>query len=253
MKIVIIGGTGLIGRQLVADLASRGHEVVTASPSSGVDILTGAGLAEAFADAQIAVDVSNSPSFADEDVLAFFRTSTANILAAAGRAGVKHLVALSVVGTDRLQASGYFRAKQVQEELINQGDVPFTIVRATQFFEFMGTIADGYTRDGVAHLPTFALQPIASADVAAALADTALSTPVGGLVEIAGPERAPLAEFVGTWLGDRGDPRPVSFEQGADYFGAPVDDRTLVPEDGAHIMPTRFESWLAARKAAEHA
>lgn len=253
MKIVVIGGTGLVGRQLVATLASRGHEVAAASPSSGVDTITGAGLAEAFAGAQVVVDVSNSPSFADDAVLAFFRASTSNILSAARSAGVEHLVALSVVGTDRLQASGYFRAKQAQETLIAQGTVPFTIVRATQFFEFMGTIADGYTRHGVAHLPTFALQPIASADVAAALADAALSQPVCSLIEIAGPERAPLAQFVGSWLGNQDDPRPVTFEQGADYFGAPVDDRTLVPEDGAQVMPTRFGSWLAAQTIAEHA
>jgi uncharacterized protein YbjT (DUF2867 family) len=253
MKMVVIGGTGLVGRQLVATLAGRGHEVIAASPSSGVDILAGTGLAEAFAGAQVVVDVSNSPSFADVDVLAFFQTSTANILAAAKRAGVKHLVALSVVGTDRLQAAGYFRAKQAQETLIARGSVPFTIVRATQFFEFMGAIADGYTRDGVAHLPTFALQPIASADVAAALADAALSDPAGGVIEIAGPERAPLAEFVGTWLGDRDDPRPVAFEQDADYFGAPADDGTLVPDDGARIMPTRFEPWLAVQTIAAHA
>lgn len=253
MKIVIVGGTGLIGRQLVAALARRGHEAIAASPSSGVDILTGAGLAQAFAGAQVVVDVSNSPSFADDAVLAFFRASATNILAAARAAGVRHLVALSVVGTDRLQASGYFRAKQAQETLIAQGGVPFTIVRATQFFEFMGTIADGYTQAGVAHLPTFALQPIASADVATALADAALAKPLSGTIEIAGPDRAPLAEFVGTWLGERDDPRAVTFEQQAVYFGAPADDRTLVPGGEARIMPTRFEAWLAAQPAAAHA
>ncbi|QNE31075.1 SDR family oxidoreductase [Sphingomonas sp. NBWT7] len=253
MKIVVIGGTGLIGRQLVGNLLGMGREAVAASPSSGVDVLTGAGLDEAFADARVVVDVSNSPSFEDKAVLSFFDTSTRNVVAAARSAGVAHLVALWVVGTARLQASGYFRAKQAQEDLIQASGLPFTIVHATQFFEFMATIADGYTRDGVVHLPTFALQPIASADVAAALVHVALAPPLGGVVEIAGPERAPLAEFVGSWLGERDDPRPVYIDQGTSYFGTPVDDTSLVPGERARLLPTRFDAWLESQRKLEHA
>jgi uncharacterized protein YbjT (DUF2867 family) len=170
MKIVVIGGTGLIGRPLVGFLRARGHDVVAASPSTGIDALTGAGLAEALSDATVVVDVSNAPSFEDEAALAFFRGTTANLLTAAREAGVRHLVALSVVGTDRLQASGYFRAKLAQEQLIADGGLPYTIVRATQFFEFLSAIADGYTRDNAVYLPGIALQPIAAADVSALLA-----------------------------------------------------------------------------------
>lgn len=253
MKIVVIGGTGLIGRKLVSDLAHRGHEVVAASPSSGVDSVTGAGLAEAFAKAQVVVDVSNAPSFSDDEVLSFFRISATKIAAAARKAGVAHVVVLSIVGTDRLQASAYFRGKQAQEAAFAQSGVPFTIVRATQFFEFLGTIADGYTREGVAHLPVIALQPVAAADVAAALADVALSNPVHGVPEIAGPERAPLVEFVGTWLGHRDDPRAIVSDEEAGYFGVPADDRTLVPGERARLLPTRFEAWLAAQPAQEQA
>lgn len=253
MKIVVIGGTGLIGRQLVTDLSDRGHEVVAASPSTGVDSISGAGLAEAFAGAEVVVDVSDPPSLDDEAVLSFFRTSATNIVETARATGVAHLVALSVVGTDRLQASGYFRGKQAQETVIAGGSLLFTIVRATQFFEFLSTIADGYTSDGVTRLPTFALQPVAAADVAEALAEIATSEPSGGVIEIAGPERAPLAEFVGTWLGERDDPRAIVFDEGAGYFGAPADDHTLVPGESARLLPTRFEAWLAAQLAAERA
>lgn len=251
MKIVIIGGTGLIGRTLVSLLWNQGHEAVAASPSTGVDALTGAGLSDALVGAAAVVDVSNAPSFDDAAVLAFFRSTTANLLEAARTAGVRHFVALSVVGTDRLQASGYFRAKLVQEQLIAEGDLPYTIVRATQFFEFLSTIADGYTREDAVHLPNIALQPVAAADVAALLATVATATPFDGVVEVGGPERAPLAEFTAGWLGARDDPRRIVVTEDRGYFGAPADDRTLVPDDGARITPTRFESWLASYSQAQ--
>lgn len=251
MKIVIIGGTGLIGRTLVSLLRNQGHEAVAASPSTGVDALTGAGLSDALVGAAAVVDVSNAPSFDDAAVLAFFRSTTANLLEAARTAGVRHFVALSVVGTDRLQASGYFRAKLVQEQLIAEGDLPYTIVRATQFFEFLSTIADGYTREDAVHLPNIALQPVAAADVAALLAAVATATPSDGVVEVGGPERAPLAEFTAGWLGARDDPRRIVVTEERDYFGAPADDRTLVAGDGARITPTRFESWLASYSQAQ--
>jgi uncharacterized protein YbjT (DUF2867 family) len=253
MKIVVIGGTGLIGRQLVAILAGQGHSAIAAAPSTGVDTLSGADLAEALAGADMVVDVSNAPSFEDAAVLNFFKRSASNLTAAARAAGVGRIVALSVVGTDRLHASGYFRAKQVQERIIVAGGVPFTIVRATQFFEFMATIAAGYTDRGVVRLPTFALQPIASHNVAVALADAVAAPATGRTIEIAGPERAALAEFVGTWLGERDDPRVVTFDESNLYFGAPVDDATLVPSEGARIMPTRFDAWLSAQRVLEAA
>lgn len=249
MKIVILGGTGLVGRQLVAELASLGHDAVAASPSNGVDSMTGAGLLAAFTGAQVVVDVTNPKSFEDDAVIDFFRSSAGNIAAAARKADVGHLLVLSIVGTDRLQTSGYFRGKLAQEQAFADSGVPFTIVRATQFFEFLGTIADGHTREGVEHLPTFAFQPIASADVALALADAATSQPVNGVLEIAGPERAPLAEFVGTWLGVQDDPRPIVADESAGYFGAPADDTTLVPGDDASLTQTRFAAWLDRQPA----
>ena len=247
MKIVIIGGTGLIGRPLVGRLLAEGHDVVTASPSTGIDALTGAGLAQALTDAVVVVDVSNAPSFGDEAALAFFRGTTTNLLEAARDAGVRHVVALSVVGTDRLQASGYFRAKLAQEQLVAAGGVPYTIVRATQFFEFLSTIADGYTRDDTVCLPTIALQPVAAADVSALLARIATAAPAGGIIEVAGPERAPLAELTASWLGTRDDPRRIIVTAEHDYFGAPADDRTLIPGENPQIAPTRFDEWLAAQ------
>lgn len=252
MKIVILGGTGLIGKPLVGLLRASGHDVVVASPSMGIDALTGAGLAQALMDASVVVDVSNAPSFEDEAAHAFFRGTTTNLLKAACDARVRHFVALSVVGTDRLQTSGYFRAKMAQEQLIAAGRVPYTIVRATQFFEFLSTIADGYTRDDAAHLPSIALQPVAAADVSALLAEIATTAPADGIVEMAGPERAPLAEFTANWLGARDDSRPIIVTADRDYFGAPADDRTLVPGEHARIGPTRFETWLAAQLK-EHA
>jgi uncharacterized protein YbjT (DUF2867 family) len=245
MKIVVIGGTGLIGSQTVAKLRAAGHEGVAASPTSGVNAVTGEGLAKVLAGADAVVDVANSPSFADEAAMDFFRQAGAHLLAAEQAAGVRHHVALSVVGTERLQTSGYFRAKLVQEQLIAAATVPYTIVRATQFFEFFRGVADFETRDGVVHLTTAAMQPMASADVAAALTDAVLGQPIGGTVEVAGPERATVADFVSAWLRHVNDPRRVVVEDGAPYFGIAVDDSSLPPGPSARIMPTRFKDWLA--------
>ena len=245
MKIVIIGGTGLIGRQVAAKLQPLGHEVVAASPSSGVNALTGEGLAAALEGAQVVVDVANSPSFEDAAVLRFFETSSRNLLAAEAAAGVRHHVALSIVGTDRPNAPGYFRGKLAQERLIEASPAPYTIVRATQFFEFIGAIANADVTDGVIRLSSGDMQPMASADVAQALVDVALGAPVKGVVEIAGPERAPFARFVGAWLAHNHDPRTIAADPAAPYFGAPVYDGLLTPGPGARIMPTRYDDWLA--------
>ncbi|MGI3901148.1 MAG: SDR family oxidoreductase [Janthinobacterium lividum] len=246
MKIVVIGGTGLIGRQVVARLQSVGHEAVSASPASGVNTVTGAGLADALKGAQVVVDVANSPSFEPSAVRAFFETSGRNLLGAERAAGVRHHVALSVVGSDRPDAAPYLKAKFAQERLIEASGIPYTIIRATQFFEFMGGIADAGTRNGIVHLSPAALQPIASADVAQAVAEAATAPPLDGFIEVAGPERAPFAEFVGTWLGHRDDPRRIVVDPAAPYFGAPVDDASLTPGPAARIMPTRFDDWLTA-------
>jgi uncharacterized protein YbjT (DUF2867 family) len=246
MKIVVIGGTGLIGRQVVANLRSLGNEAVPASPASGVNTLTGEGLAAALQGAQAVVDVANSPSFEAAAVLAFFQTSGRNLLQAEAQAGIRHHVALSVVGTDRPHAPAYFAAKLAQERLIAAARIPYTIIRATQFFEFMGAIADEGTQGNVVRLSPAAMQPIASRDVAQALAQAVLAGPVNGIVEIAGPERAPFAEFVGTWLGHRDDPRRIVVDPAAPYFGMPITDATLTPGGDARIMPTRFEAWLTA-------
>lgn len=245
MKIVIIGGTGLIGSKLAPLLRSRGHEVLQASPSRGVNAVSGEGLEAALAGAEIVVDVSNSPSFEDKAVLEFFETGTRNLAAAAKQAGVRHLVALSVVGTDRLQGNGYFRAKLAQERLIAGSHIPWTILRATQFHEFVGAIADGGRRDGEVHVSSQLMQPMLSDDVALALADAALATPVNGIGETAGPEAAPMAEFVRRWLRKQDDGSRVVAGADVPYFGAPLAPRTLVPDDGARIMPTRFDDWLA--------
>ena len=205
MKIVIIGGTGLIGSKLAPLLRSRGHEVLQASPSRGVNAVTGEGLQPALAGADIVVDVSNSPSFDDKAVLHFFETGTRNLIEAAKQAGVRHCVALSIVGTDRLESSGYFRAKLAQERLIANSGLAYTILRATQFFEFVGAIADSGRRDGAVHASSQLMQPLLSDDVAAALADVTLGDPANGICEVAGPEAAPLADFVGRWLRKQGD------------------------------------------------
>lgn len=245
MKIVVIGGSGLIGKKLAAILQQRGHEVAPASPSTGVNALTGEGLAGALAGADVVVDVSNSPSFADAAVMEFFETSTRNLLAAESAAGARHHVALSVVGADRMPDSGYMRAKVAQEGLIKAGALPYTIVRATQFFEFLGGIAGSGAEGGAIRLPTAPMQPLAAADVSAALADVAEATPANGTIELAGPEAASIAEFVGRFLAATGDVRTVVADPQARYFGAALDDRGLAPGANPRLGPTQFEDWLA--------
>jgi uncharacterized protein YbjT (DUF2867 family) len=250
MKIVVIGGTGLIGKKLIPLLRERGQEAVAASPSSGVNTLTGEGLAEVLAGASVVVDVSNSPSFEDKAVLEFFATSARNLLAAEAAAGVRHHVALSVAGADRHPDSGYLRAKVAQERLIEGGKVPYTIVRATQFFEFLGGITKAGTDGGVVRLPDAPMQPLAADDVAAALADIALGPPANATLELAGPEVQSIAAFVQRALAARGDTRTVVADPQARYFGAALDARGLTP-DGANprIGPTRFEEWLRRSSA----
>lgn len=245
MKIVIIGGTGLIGRQLLDRLRRQGHEVLAATPSRGIDALTGQGLDAALAGAQVVVDVSNSPSFEDRAVMAFFETSTRRLLAAEAAAGVAHHVALSVVGTQRLPDSGYFRAKLAQEALIRQSQQPYSIVQATQFFEFLGAIAQGGLQGDTLRLSTALFQPIASEDVVAALQDVALGAPLNGTLEIAGPEPITLADAVSQHLAASGDPRRVIGDAGAGYFGARIDDRSLTPGQAARLGTTRLADWLA--------
>jgi len=248
MKIVVIGGTGLIGSKLVNKLRQLGHEVVAASPSSGVNSITGEGLAEAFAGAQVVVDVTNSPSWEDKAVMEFFVTSTRNQLAAESAAGVGHHVALSVVGTDRLLASGYFRAKIAQEDMIKASGVPYTILRSTQFFEFVGGIAQEATDGQTVRLPSALMQPIVSDDVAAALADIALGAPVNGTVEVAGPEPIRLDELVRRYLNANRDTRQVITDPRARYYGLEVNDQSLTPGDNPRIGPTRYEEWLSHSK-----
>jgi uncharacterized protein YbjT (DUF2867 family) len=244
MKIVVIGGSGLIGAKLVKRLGEQGHEVVAASRSSGVDTLTGEGLAEALVGAQVVVDVANSPSFEDQAVLEFFETAGRNILGAEAAAGVGHHVALSVVGTERLLASGYFRAKMRQEELIKRAKIPYTIVRATQFFEFVGAIA-GTAADGDAvRLSPAMMQPIAADDVAAMLAEIAVGEPLNGMVELAGPEPIRMDELARQYLAATSDGRKVTTDVHAGYFGTPVNDDSLTPGRGARLGPTRFGEWL---------
>ncbi|MCA0758168.1 SDR family oxidoreductase [Paenibacillus sp. N4] len=245
MKIVVIGGTGLIGKNLVSNLRTLGHEVVAASPSAGVNAVTGEGLADALSGAQVVVDVANSPSFEDQAVLEFFETSTRNLLAAEAAAGVNHHVALSVVGTDRLLQSGYFRAKMAQEELTKASDVSYTIVRATQFFEFIESIAYVATEGQTVRLSSDPIQPIAAADVSAALADFTLAVPVNGIVELAGPDRFRLDELARRLLSVRQDTRQVITDDNALYFGAKLDEQSLVPGYNPRIAPTHFEDWLS--------
>jgi uncharacterized protein YbjT (DUF2867 family) len=244
MKIVVIGGTGLIGSKLVTKLRAHGHEVVAASPNSGVNTITGEGLAEALRGASVVVDVSNSPSFEDAAVLKFFETSTRNLLAAEAKAGVRHHVALSVVGTERLSESGYFRAKIAQEKLIRGSSIPYSIVHATQFFEFVKSIADASSDGTTVRLAPVLIQPMAADDVAEAVGRIAIGAPVNGIVEVAGPQEFRLDEFIRQGLHARNDPRKVVADPGAGYFGVEVDERTLVPNLGAQLGKTRFETWL---------
>jgi uncharacterized protein YbjT (DUF2867 family) len=250
MKIVVIGGTGLIGSKTVNILRQRGHEVAAASPSSGVNTLTGAGLAEALKGAQVVVDVANSPSFEDKPAMDFFETSGRNLLAAEKTARVKHHVALSVVGTDRLTGSGsgslsgYFRAKLAQENLIKASGIPFTIVHATQFFEFVKSIAQSPGDGSTIRLSSVLMQPMVSDDVAAAVAEVALGEPANGVIEIAGPEQIRQDELVRQYLSATGDARKVITDDKAGYFGIEVDDQSLVPGANPRLGPTHFAEWL---------
>ena len=245
MKIVVIGGTGLIGAKLVSLLQQLGHEVVAASPSRGINSVTGEGLAATLAGAKAVVDVSNAPSWEDQAVLEFFENSTRNLLAAEAVAGVRHHVALSVVGSDRLLASGYFRAKVAQEKLIQSGSIPYTIVRATQFFEFAGGIANSATSGQTVRLPSALMQPIVSDDVAAALASVAVAAPLNAIVDLAGPDVIPLDEVVRQFLKASQDPRTVITDEQAPYYGIPVKDRSLVPDGKAwRLGTTHFGDWL---------
>jgi len=252
MKIVIVGGTGLIGTKLVNLLRSGGHEVIAASPSLGINSITGEGLTEALTGAQVVVDVTNSPSWEDKAVLEFFETSTSNVLAAEAKTGVGHHVALSIVGCDRLPASGYLRAKIAQEKLIKTSPIPYTIVRATQFFEFVKGIADSATNGRTVRLPSALFQPIFSDDVAIALARMAVAKPVNGIVELAGPDAIPFDEVIRQYLAAQKDPRTVVTDEQARYFGTPLEKCSLVPEGENPLLGSaRFADWLS-RTAPRH-
>ena len=245
MKIVVIGGTGLIGSKLVNRLRQKGHEVVAASPDSGVNTITGEGLADVLAGTQVVVDLANSPSFEDKAVMAFFTTAGRNLLAAEKAAGVGHHLALSVVGSDRLPDSGYLRAKLAQEDLIKASGIPYTILRSTQFFEFIGAIIKSGTEGDVIRLSPALFQPIASDDVVAALADLVVGPPLNATVEVAGPDARPLDKFVRTFLAATGDRREVTADVHARYFGAELNDRSLTPGDHPRLGSIRFEDWLS--------
>ena len=245
MKVVIIGGTGLIGSKLVARLRGDGHQAVPASPDTGVNTLTGEGLAQVLTGAAVVIDVSNSPSFEDAAVLKFFETSTGNLLAAEAAAGVGHHVALSIVGCDRVPESGYLRAKVAQEKLIRNSRIPYSIVRATQFFDFLKRIADEATDGNRVRIPPVLFQPIAAADVASAVGRVAVGAPLNGILEVAGPQQFRFDEFSRLGLGARHDPREVVADPNARYFGAELGERALVPEANARLGEIRFEDWLA--------
>ena len=249
MKIVVIGGTGLIGSKTVATLRQRGHEVVAASPNTGVNTVTGEGLKEAMAGTQVVIDLANSPSFEDTAVLQFFETSGRNLLAAEAAAAVRHHVALSIVGTDRSD-NGYFRAKVAQEKLIKASGIPYTIIRSTQFMEFLRGIADSGADGNIVRIAPGLFQPIAADDVAANVADVALAPPRNGIVEIAGPERAPFNEFVARYLQAVGDPREVVRDPEARYFGGRVEEHSLVPLGEARLGHIGFDEWLRRSRAA---
>ena len=246
MKVVIIGGTGLIGRKLATRLESGGHEVVAAAPSTGVNSLTGEGLNEVLTGANAVVDVTNSPSFEDNAVMDFFRKSTGHLLTAAAAAGVSHYIALSVVGADRIRGSGYLRAKRAQEGLIEAGGVPYTVLRATQFFEFLKAIADGATTGNAVHMSPAKFQPVAADDVAATLAEIATAQPKNGVVELAGPEASSMAEFIQSFLSSKGDQRKVVADPNVKYFGAVLDEDGLAPTGKFVAGRIRFADWVRA-------
>jgi uncharacterized protein YbjT (DUF2867 family) len=245
MRIVVIGGTGLVGSKVVTKLREQGHEAVAAAPNTGVNTLTGEGLSEVLQNASVVVDVSNSPSLEGPAALIFFQTSTGNLLDAEAKAGVKHHVALSVVGTERLLESGYFRAKIAQEQLIRSSPIPYSVVHATQFFEFVKSIADSATEQGVVRVAPVLIQPMAADDVATAVAKVATGPPVNGIVEVAGPQTFRLDELIREGLSARKDPRQVMADPNARYFDAVLSERTLVPGDNARLGETRFEDWLS--------
>jgi uncharacterized protein YbjT (DUF2867 family) len=244
MKVVIIGGTGLIGSKLVAGLRTHGHESIAASPDTGVNTLTGEGLADVLRGASVVVDVSNSPSFEEAAVMTFFTTSTRNLLEHAAAAGVRHYVALSVVGTGRIPGSPYLRAKNAQETLIKSGGIPYSIVHATQFFEFVKRIADEATDGKTVRLPPVLIQPMAADDVARAIGRVAVGAPLNGTVEVAGPQKFRFDELIRQDLAARNDPRQVVVDPHAQYFGAELSERSLIPADDARLGETRFEEWL---------
>jgi len=249
MKIVVIGGTGLIGSKAVAILRENGHEVVAASPRSGINSITGEGLNEALAGAQVVIDLANSPSFEDKAVLEFFEVSTRNLLAAEAAAGVQHHVALSIVGIERTPENGYFRAKVAQEKLIVKSGIPYTVIRSTQFLEFLGGIAESGADGNVIRVAPGLFQPIAADDVAAIVADVALAAPRNGIVEIAGPEKAPFNEIIARYLKAAGDPREVVRDPEARYFGGLVDDQSLVPLGDARLGRIGLDEWLRHSQA----
>jgi uncharacterized protein YbjT (DUF2867 family) len=250
MKIVVIGGTGLIGSKVVEKLKQKGHEAIAAAPNTGVNTITGEGLADALAGARVIVDLANSPSFEDKAALEFFETSGRNLLAAEAAAGVRHHVALSIVGTDRTPDNGYFRAKVAQEKLIKTSGIPYTIIRSTQFLEFLGGIAASSTDGNTVRLSPGLFQPIAADDVAAIVADVALATPRNGIVEIAGPERAPFNEIVARYLKAVGDPRQVVSDPEARYWGGRVEEHSLVPLGEARLGRIGLDEWLRRSRAA---
>jgi uncharacterized protein YbjT (DUF2867 family) len=247
VKIVVVGGTGRLGAQVVDELRRRGHEVAPASPSTGFDTISGAGVVDGLTGADVVIDVSNSPSFEAAAVLEFFETSTRTLLAAERSVGVGCHLVLSIVGADRAPDSGYMRAKVAQEKLVAAGGVPYTIVRATQFFEFLGAIADSVTTDGTARVSSAHLQPIAVSDLAVFVADAAEAGPTDAMIEVAGPEAIGLDDLVRRVLAAQGDPRPVVTDDSVPYFGARLDDSTLTPGSGARLAPTRLDDWLARR------
>jgi uncharacterized protein YbjT (DUF2867 family) len=250
MKIVIIGGTGLIGSKVVENLKHKGHEAIAAAPNTGVNTITGEGLADALAGADVIVDVANSPSFEDKAVLEFFETSGRNLLPAEATAGVRHHVALSIVGDDRMPDNGYFRAKVAQEKLIKASGIPYTIIRSTQFLEFLGGIVASSAEGSIVRLSPGLFQPIAADDVATIVADVALAAPRNGIVEIAGPERAPFNEIVAHYLKAVGDPREVVSDPEARYFGGRVEEHSLVPLGEARLGRIGFDEWLRRSQAA---